>query len=156
MHHAKTATFTVPRKKTAEKVRKGEDAWRAKNSGKVSPANSPESVWRNRANIVQGREAIVQFLKEKWARALEYRLIKDFWAFAGSRIAMRCAYGWRSDSNQWLRPYGNENWEFNNNGLIPRRIASIHDLPIPENELLFHRAGNTRASDQRGLSELGL
>lgn len=139
-----------------EKVRMAEDGWNTKNPEKVSLAYSPDSVWRNRASFLQGREEIVQFLKEKWARELDYRLIKELWAFAGNRIAVRFAYEWRNDSNQWFRSYGNENWEFDQNGLMQRRIASINDLLIKEDERLFHWTGQVRPTDHKGLSELGL
>lgn len=140
----------------AEKVRMAEDAWNAKNPEKVSLAYSPDSVWRNRTSFLQGRDEIVLFLKKKWARELEYRLIKELWTHADNRIAVRFAYEWRNDGNQWFRSYGNENWEFDQNGLMQRRIASINDLPIKEDERLFHWTGSNRPKDHKGLSELGL
>lgn len=140
----------------AEKVRMAEDGWNAKNPEKVSMAYSPDSVWRNRASFLRGRDEIVQFLKEKWARELEYRLIKELWTYADNRIAVRFAYEWRNDSNQWFRSYGNENWEFDESGLMRQRIASINDLPITKGERLFHWTTDIRPKDHKGLSELGL
>lgn len=140
----------------AEKVRMAEDGWNSKNPEKVSLAYSPDSAWRNRASFLQGREEIIRFLKDKWNRELDYRLIKELWAFSGNRIAVRFAYEWRTDDNQWFRSYGNENWEFDENGLMQRRIASINDLRIPESERLFRWTGTTRPKGHKGLSELGL
>lgn len=139
-----------------EKVRMAEDGWNSKNPEKISLAYSPDSVWRNRSSFLQGRDEIVRFLKEKWTRELEYRLIKELWTYADNRIAVRFAYEWRDDSNRWFRSYGNENWEFNENGLMQKRIASINDLPITEDERLFHWTGDVRPKDHKGLSELGL
>jgi nuclear transport factor 2 (NTF2) superfamily protein len=144
-------------KETAtEKVRLAEDAWNAKDPAKVSLAYSPDSVWRNRTSFFQGRDEIIRFLSEKWARELEYRLIKELWTFAGNRIAVRFAYEWHNDSNQWFRSYGNENWEFDTAGLMQRRIASINDLPITAGQRLFHWKGHVRPEDHKGLGELGL
>jgi nuclear transport factor 2 (NTF2) superfamily protein len=140
----------------AEKVRMAEDGWNTRNPGKVALAYTPDSIWRNRASFLRGRDEIVRFLQDKWTRELEYRLIKELWAFTDNRIAVRFAYEWRDDRNQWFRSYGNENWEFDENGLMRRRIASINDLPITEAERLFRWSGALRPEDHKGLSDLGL
>jgi nuclear transport factor 2 (NTF2) superfamily protein len=140
----------------AQKVRLAEDAWNTRNAEKVSLAYTPDSVWRNRAEFLQGREAIVQFLTRKWNKELDYRLIKELWAFHGHRIAVRFAYEWHDDSGQWFRSYGNENWEFNEQGLMQLRIASINDLPIPAGDRKYHWPAGRRPDDHPGLSELGL
>src|SRR5262249_42151606 len=114
----------------ALKARLAEDAWNTRDPERVSLAYAPDSVWRNRAEFFEGRPAIVQFLTRKWARELDYRLIKELWAFTTDRIAVRFAYEWHDDSGNWFRSYGNENWEFDANGLMRRRLASINDLPI--------------------------
>ena len=114
------------------KARIAEDAWNARDPQRVSLAYSPDSVWRNRAEFLQGRDAIVQFLTRKWNKELEYRLVKELWAYQGNRIAVRFAYEWHDDSGQWFRSYGNENWEFDEGGFMRLRIASINDLPIRE------------------------
>jgi uncharacterized protein len=118
----------------APKVRMAEDAWNTRDPLRVSLAYTPDSVWRNRSEFLSGREAIVQFLVRKWNRELDYRLIKELWAFHAGRIAVRFAYEWRDDSGNWFRSYGNENWEFDEHGFMRRRIASINDQPIPESE----------------------
>src|SRR5262249_50092939 len=118
------------RDSAAEKVRKAEDAWNTRDPARVALAYTIDSVWRNRAEFLQGREAIVAFLPRKWVKELDYRLIKELWAFHQDRIAVRFAYEWHDDSGNWFRSYGNENWEFNEKGLMRRRIASINDLPI--------------------------
>ncbi|HEY7378480.1 MAG TPA: nuclear transport factor 2 family protein [Steroidobacteraceae bacterium] len=138
------------------KVRLAEDAWNARDPQKVSLAYSPDSVWRNRAEFFRGREAIVAFLERKWARELDYRLIKELWAFHENRIAVRFAYEWHDDSGQWFRSYGNENWEFDALGYMARRIASINDLPIKESERKYHWPAGRRPDDHPGLSDLGL
>lgn len=138
-----------------EKVRLAEDGWNSRDPERVSLAYTPDSVWRNRAEFVQGRAQIVQFLERKWARELDYRLIKELWAFGGNRIAVRFAYEWRDDSGNWFRSYGNENWEFDGNGLMARRYASINDLRIGVAERKFHWAAGRRPDDHPGLSELG-
>lgn len=138
------------------KVRAAEDAWNSRDPARVSLAYSPDSRWRNRSEFVTGRGEIEAFLKRKWARELDYRLIKELWAFAGNRIAVRFAYEWRDDSGQWFRSYGNENWEFDVSGLMRRRFASINDLPIGENDRLFHWPLGPRPPEHPGLSELGL
>ena len=140
----------------AQKVRGAEDAWNGRDPERVALAYSPDSRWRNRAEFVEGRAAIVAFLERKWARELEYRLIKEVWAFTTDRIAVRFAYEWRDDSGQWFRSYGNENWEFDENGLMRVRHASINDLPIAEAERKFHWPQGRRPDDHPGLSELGL
>jgi nuclear transport factor 2 (NTF2) superfamily protein len=140
----------------AQKVRMAEDAWNTRDPEKVSLAYTVDSVWRNRAEFLRGREEIVQFLVRKWRRELDYRLIKELWAFSGNRIAVRFAYEWHDDSGQWYRSYGNENWEFNDRGLMQRRIASINDLPIRESERKYHWPAGRRPDDHPGLSDLGL
>jgi nuclear transport factor 2 (NTF2) superfamily protein len=139
-----------------QKVRVAEDAWNTRDPRKVSLAYSADSQWRNRAEFVNGREQIVAFLTRKWNRELDYRLIKELWAFAGNRIAVRFAYECHDDSGQWYRSYGNENWEFDENGLMVRRYASINDLPIKEPERKYHWPIGRRPDDHPGLSELGL
>ncbi len=144
-------------KETAvQKVRLAEDAWNSRDPERVSLAYTVDSLWRNRAVFPAGREQIAEFLARKWARELEYRLIKELWAFAGNRIAVRFAYEWRDDSRQWFRSYGNENWEFDDNGLMRRRFASINDLPIAEAERKYRWPQGPRPADHPGLSELGL
>ncbi len=140
----------------AQKVRMAEDAWNTRDPVKVSLAYTPDSVWRNRAEFLSGREDIVEFLTRKWNRELEYRLIKELWAFHGNRIAVRFAYEWRDDSGHWFRSYGNENWEFSPTGFMQRRIASINDMPIAENERKYFWPLGRRPDDHPGLSELGL
>ncbi len=139
-----------------EKVRLAEDGWNSRNPEKVSLSYTPDSQWRNRAEFLQGREAIVAFLQRKWIRELDYRLIKELWAFQDHRIAVRFAYEWHDDQGNWFRSYGNENWEFDENGLMQRRIASINDLPIQESERLFRWTLGRRPDDHPGLSDLGL
>jgi nuclear transport factor 2 (NTF2) superfamily protein len=140
-----------------QKVRAAEDAWNSCDPSRVSLAYSPDSRWRNRSEFVTGREQIVAFLTRKWARELDYRLIKEVFAFAGNRIAVRFAYESHDDSGNWFRAYGNENWEFDENGLMRRRYASINDLPIAEKDRKYHwdRSG-PRPKDHPGLSDLGL
>jgi uncharacterized protein len=139
-----------------QKVRQAEDGWNSRNPEKVSLAYTPDSVWRNRAEFLTGRQAIVQFLTRKWNRELEYRLIKELWAFHQNRIAVRFAYEFHDDSGSWFRAYGNENWEFNENGLMARRIASINDLPISESDRKFFWPLGRRPDEHAGLSDLGL
>ena len=140
----------------AQKVRLAEDAWNTRDPQRVALAYTPDSVWRNRAEFLTGREAIVQFLTRKWNKELDYRLIKELWAFHGNRIAVRFAYEWRDDSGQWFRSYGNENWEFNEQGFMQLRIASINDLPIRESDRKYHWPQGRRPDDHPGLSDLGL
>lgn len=138
------------------KVRAAEDGWNSRDPEKVSLAYSVNSRWRNRAEFFEGREKIVAFLTRKWARELDYRLIKELWAFAGNRIAVRFAYEYHDDSGNWFRAYGNENWEFDGDGLMVARHASINDLPMKDTERKFHWAQGRRPDDHPGLSELGL
>jgi len=140
----------------AAKVRLAEDAWNGRDPEKVALAYTPDSRWRNRAEIFEGRPAIVAFLTRKWARERDYRLIKELWAFRGDRIAVRFAYEYRDDGGAWFRAYGNENWEFDAEGLMRRRIASINDLPIAESQRLFHWPFGRRPDDHPGLTDLGL
>lgn len=141
----------------AQKVRMAEDAWNGRDPGRVALAYTPDSRWRNRSEFFQGRDKIVEFLTRKWSRELEYRLIKELWACTGNRIAVRFAYEYHDDAGQWFRAYGNENWEFDDHGLMRQRHASINDLPIREVERLFHwdRSG-PRPADHSGLTQLGL
>jgi nuclear transport factor 2 (NTF2) superfamily protein len=138
------------------KVRKAEDGWNSRNPEQVALAYTVDSRWRNRAEFLNGREAIVAFLKRKWTRELDYRLIKEFWAFGGNRIAVRFAYEWHDDAGQWYRSYGNENWEYNEQGIMRHRHASINDLPIKEEDRLYHWPLGRRPDDHPGLSQLGL
>ncbi|MBN8830070.1 MAG: nuclear transport factor 2 family protein [Sphingomonadales bacterium] len=140
----------------AQKARAAEDAWNSRDPERVSLAYTPDCRWRNRAEFVTGREEIVAFLQRKWARELDYRLIKEVWAQEGNRIAVRFAYEWRDDSGQWFRSYGNENWEFDTDGLMRHRIASINDLPIAEADRKFRWPLGRRPDDHPGLSDLGL
>jgi uncharacterized protein len=139
-----------------QKVRAAEDGWNNRNPEKVSLAYTLDSRWRNRAEFLQGRQQIQAFLERKWARELDYRLIKELWAFTDNRIAVRFAYEWHDDSGQWYRSYGNENWEFDAKGLMQVRRASINDLPIKENERKFHWPAGPRPAEHPGLSELDL
>ena len=140
----------------AQKARMAEDAWNSRDPERVSLAYAPDSFWRNRAEFVSGRAGIVAFLTRKWAREIDYRLIKEVWAFHDNRIAVRFAYEWRDDSGHWFRSYGNENWEFDGEGLMKLRFASINDLPIAESDRKFHWPSGRRPDDYPGLSELGL
>ncbi|MGW4495002.1 nuclear transport factor 2 family protein [Streptomyces sp. NPDC004376] len=144
------------RESAVEKVRLAEDGWNSRDPEKVALAYSPDSRWRNRAEFLRGRDEIVAFLTRKWARELDYRLIKELWAFTGDRIAVRFAYEWHDDSGTWFRSYGNENWEFDENGLMRVRLASINDLPITEHERTYHWPLGRRPDDHPGLSDLGL
>src|SRR6202048_140606 len=139
-----------------QKVRAAEDGWNGRNPEKVALAYTEDSVWRNRAEFVRGRPAIVAFLARKWARELDYRLIKELWAYTDNRIAVRFAYEWRDDSGHWFRSYGNEHWEFNDAGLMQRRFASINDMPIRETDRKFRWPLGRRPDDHPGLSDLGL
>src|SRR5258708_1713455 len=140
----------------AQKARLAEDGWNSRDPAKVALAYTPDSVWRNRAEFLQGRAAIEAFLTRKWVRELEYRLIKELWAFINNRIAVRFAYEWHDDSGQWFRSYGNENWEFDPDGLMPRGMASINGLPIRPEDRKYHWLQGRRPDDHPGLSELGL
>jgi nuclear transport factor 2 (NTF2) superfamily protein len=144
-------------KETAvQKVRMAEDGWNSRDPDKVSMVYTIDSTWRNRAEFVIGRKEIVEFLKRKWARELDYRLIKEMWAFTDNRIAVRFAYEWHDDSGEWFRSYGNENWEFDTNGLMKRRIASINDVPIKETERKYRWPLGRRPDSHPGLSDLFL
>ncbi|MFD7412724.1 DUF1348 family protein [Kitasatospora purpeofusca] len=138
------------------KVRAAEDGWNTRDPQRVSLAYTPDSRWRNRAEFVTGREEIAAFLTRKWQREHEYRLIKELWAHSADRIAVRFAYEWHDDSGQWYRSYGNENWAFDQDGLMAHRHASINDLPIAGAERLFHWPLGRRPDDHPGLTELGL
>ena len=139
-----------------QKVRLAEDGRNGRNPAKVALAYTPDSQWRNRAEFPKGRKEIEEFLTRKWNKELDYRLIKELWAFAGNRIAVRYAYEYHDDSGHWFRAYGNENWEFDENGLMARRHASIYEKPITQEERLFHLPLGRRPDDHPGLSDLGL
>jgi nuclear transport factor 2 (NTF2) superfamily protein len=157
-----TATETKPPvppftlETATQKVRMAEDGWNSRDPQRVSLVYTPDSQWRNRAEFPQGREQIIEFLTRKWAKELDYRLVKELWAFAGNRIAVRFAYEWHDAAGNWFRSYGNENWEFAENGLMQRRFASINDLPIQEAERLFHWPLGRRPDEHPGLTELCL
>ena len=138
------------------KVRMAEDAWNSRDPARVAGVYTEDTVWRNRAEFPVGRAEVQRFLERKWARELDYRLIKELWAFRDNRIAVRFAYEWRDDSGSWFRSYGNENWEFEANGLMRRRFASINDLPIPEADRKFHWPLGRRPDDHPDLSDFGL
>lgn len=140
----------------AQKVQMAENAWNDRTPEKVALAYTIDSVWRNRAEFISGREEIIQFLKRKWAKEIDYRLIKEVWAFHEDRIAVRFAYEYHDDSGNWYRAYGNENWEFDSQGLMRRRLASINDLPISEAERKYHWPLGPRPEGHPGLSDLGL
>ena len=139
-----------------QKVRMAEDAWNSRDPDRVVGVYTEDTRWRNRAEFPVGRAQVQEFLQRKWARELDYRLIKELWAFDGARIAVRFAYEFHDDSGQWFRSYGNENWEFNAEGLMVRRYASINDLPIRAEERLFHWPLGRRPDDHASLSELRL
>jgi uncharacterized protein len=139
-----------------QKVRMAEDAWNSRDPDRVVLVYTPDTRWRNRAEFPVGREQVRQFLVRKWAKELDYRLIKELWACSGNRIAVRFAYEWHDDSSQWYRSYGNENWEFNEQGFMLRRFASINDLPIRPEERKFSWPLGRRPDDHPGLSQLGL
>jgi nuclear transport factor 2 (NTF2) superfamily protein len=138
-----------------QKVRLAEDAWNTRDPQRVALAYTLDSHWRNRAEFIQGRDEIIAFLTRKWDRELDYRLIKELWSFRENRIAVRFAYEWRDDSGNWFRSYGNENWEFNERGLMRRRIASINDSPIRESDRKYRWPLGRRPDDHPGLSDLG-
>lgn len=144
------------RETAIEKVRLAEDAWNSRDPERVAKAYTLDSRWRNRAEFVTGRDAIVAFLSRKWNKELDYRLIKELWAFDAERIAVRFAYEWRDDAGHWFRAYGNENWAFDENGLMAVRHASINDLPITPDQRKFHWPQGRRPDDHPGLSDLGL
>ena len=144
------------RETAIQKVRMAEDGWNNRDPEKVALAYTVDSEWRNRNEFPKGRVEIVEFLKRKWQNEHEYRLIKELWAFDGNRIAVRFAYEWHDDAGQWWRSYGNENWEFDENGLMQKRYASINDLAINASDRLFHWPKGTRPDAHQGLSDLGL
>jgi nuclear transport factor 2 (NTF2) superfamily protein len=146
--------FTI--ETATKKVRMAEDAWNTREPDRVAQAYTVDSEWRNRVEFLKGHNQIVEFLQRKWARELDYRLVKEAWTFANNKIAVRFAYEWHDDSGQWFRSYGNENWEFDEYGLMRRRFASINDLPIAESERKYHWRLGPRPGDHPGLSELGL
>jgi uncharacterized protein len=154
-----TARPPVPpftRETAIQKARLAEDGWNSRDPEKVALAYSEDSRWRNRAEFITGRAEIVAFLSRKWARELDYRLIKEVWAHDGHRIAVRFAYEWHDDSGQWFRSYGNENWEFGDDGLMTVRHACINDLPIAGSDRLYHWPLGRRPDGHPGLTELGL
>jgi nuclear transport factor 2 (NTF2) superfamily protein len=158
-----TATMTTrpplppfTRESAIQKVLLAEDSWNTRDPGKVALAYAIDSRWRNRSEFVNGRDEISTFLSRKWVKELDYRLIKELWAFTGNRIAVRFAYEWHDDSGHWYRSYGNENWGFNDDGLMNFRFASINDLPIQESDRKYHWPLGRRPDDHPGLSELGL
>ncbi len=140
----------------AQKARLAEDAWNSRDPARVASAYTEDSAWRNRAEFLRGRDAIVGFLTRKWQRELDYRLVKEIWAFTNNRIAVRFAYEWHDDSGHWYRSHGNEQWEFDAEGLMRRREASINDVLISEQERKFHWPLGRRPDDHPGLTELGL
>ncbi len=144
------------RQTAIEKIRLAEDGWNSRNPAKVALAYTPDSKWRNRAEFPQGRAQIEEFLTRKWARELDYRLIKELWAFDGNRIAVRYVYEYHDDSGNWFRAYGNENWEFDSDGYMAARHASINEHPIAEEDRKFHWPLGRRPDDHPGLSDLGL
>lgn len=139
-----------------QKVRLAEDAWNSRDPERVVLAYTVDTQWRNRAEFLQGRDQVKQFLVRKWGCELEYRLIKELWGFSANRIAVRFAYEWRDDSGSWFRSYGNENWEFSPAGLMHRRLASINDLPLSAEQRKFHWPSGRRPDDHPGLEQLGL
>ncbi len=139
-----------------KKVRGAEDAWNSREPDRVAQVYTEDTLWRNRAEFPVGRAAVHAFLARKWAKELDYRLIKELWSFTDNRIAVRFAYEWHDDSGHWFRSYGNENWEFNPQGLMRRRFASINDLPIGEPDRLFRWPLGRRPDEHASLSELGL
>jgi len=151
---APTPPFT--RESAIVKVRMAEDAWNSRDPQRVSLAYTEDSRWRNRAEFLKGRAEIVAFLTRKWSKELDYRLIKEIWAYGDNRIAVRFAYEWHDDSGKWFRSYGNENWEFDPDGVMQRRLASINDLPITEADRKYRWPLGRRPDDHPGLSDLGL
>ncbi|MEQ1635571.1 MAG: nuclear transport factor 2 family protein [Methylococcales bacterium] len=144
------------RETAMQKVRAAEDAWNNRDPERIALAYTIDSQWRNRNEFPVGRAQIVAFLQRKWTRELDYRLIKELWAFEGNRIAVRFAYEWHNDTGEWFRSYGNENWAFDENGLMRQRYASINDLPIAEADRKFHWPPGRRPDEHPGLSALGL
>ena len=154
MHRPPLPPFT--QETACQKVRLAEDAWNTRDPARVALAYTTDSRWRNRAEFIQGRDAIQAFLSRKWTREQDYRLIKELWAFRENRIAVRFAYEWHDESGQWFRSYGNENWEFDEHGLMRLRLASINDLPIAQTERHFRWPQGRRPDDHRSLTDLGL
>ena len=152
--HPPVPPFTL--ETAMQKVRMAEDAWNTRDPQKVALAYTIDSRWRNRSEFPTGREEIIAFLTRKWAREVDYRLIKELWASEGHRIAVRFAYEWRDDSGNWFRSYGNENWEFNEDGLMRQRLASINDLPIKDADRRDHWPLGRRPDTHPGLSDLRL
>lgn len=144
------------RESAIEKVRLAEDGWNSRDPAKVVLAYTEDTRWRNRAEFANGRKEVEEFLTRKWNRELDYRLIKELWAYTDNRIAVRYAYEWHDDSGNWFRSYGNENWEFDADGLMRRRFACINDSPIKESDRLFRWPLGRRPDDHPGLSDLGL
>jgi nuclear transport factor 2 (NTF2) superfamily protein len=144
------------RETAIQKVRAAEDGWNSRDPDRVVLVYTPDTVWRNRAEFPVGRDEVRAFLQRKWARELDYRLIKELWAFTDERIAVRFAYEWHDDAGNWYRSYGNENWEFAPNGLMQRRFASINDLPIKPLDRKFFWPLGRRPDEHPGLGELGL
>lgn len=156
---ANSLTSLLPpftRESAIQKVRLAEDNWNTRDPKKVCLGYSIDCNWRNRAEFINGRQDIISFLTRKWEKELDYRLIKELWSFDGARIAVRFAYEWHDDSGNWYRSYGNENWQFNTDGLNMQRYACINDLPIKESERLYHWPLGKRPDDHPGLTELGL
>jgi nuclear transport factor 2 (NTF2) superfamily protein len=156
MNEARPPVPPYTEESAVQKVRMAEDAWNSRDPDRVVLVYTQDTRWRNRAEFPVGRAQVREFLQRKWARELDYRLVKELWACAGARIAVRFAYEWHDDSGHWFRSYGNENWEFNAQGLMMRRHASINDLPIAAAERKFHWPLGARPKDHPGLSELGL
>lgn len=153
---AKQPTPPFDLQTAVQKVRMAEDAWNSRDPDRVVQVYTEDTLWRNRAEFPRGRAEVHAFLTRKWSQELQYRLIKELWAFDGNRIAVRFAYEWHNDTNQWFRSYGNENWEFNDLGYMQRRFASINDLPIAAADRAFHWPLGRRPDEHPGLSELGL
>ncbi len=153
---AKQPTPPFDRQTAVQKVRMAEDAWNSRDPDRVVQVYTEDTLWRNRAEFPRGRAEVHAFLTRKWSQELQYRLIKELWAFDGNRIAVRFAYEWHNNTNQWFRSYGNENWEFNDLGYMQRRFASINDLPIAAADRAFHWPLGRRPDEHPGLSELGL
>jgi len=154
--HARPPFPPFTRESALQKVRLAEDAWNTRDPAKVALAYTVDSRWRNRSEFINGRTEIVSFLSRKWSKELDYRLIKELWAFTGNRIAVRFAYEWHDDSGHWYRSYCNENWEFNDDGLMATRFASINDLPALESDRKYRWPLGRRPNDHPGLSALGL
>ncbi len=153
---AKHPTPPFDRESAAQKVRMAEDAWNSRDPDRVVQVYTEDTIWRNRSEFPRGRSEVHASLTRKWSRELDYRLIKELWAFDGNRIAVRFAYEWHDGSGQWFRSYGNENWEFNDLGYMQRRFASINDLPIATQDRVFHWPLGRRPDEHPGLSDLGL